>query len=191
MTMRRTSVGAFACLVALAAIGCMPKMTVEDFKAMRPQRPQELELLNAFVGTWQHTGTLNMPMLEDSELETGGSNEAKWGGDGWYLIDSGTFGMGELGEMKATALWAYDAKAKKFRTAWVDSMGGFGTGSVRYNKKTDTWHMRARSRTPHGTTYGKGTTKFVSDNEAEWTWSESALFGLIKVMDMKGTTKRQ
>lgn len=190
MTMRRTLVGAFACLVALAAIGCMPKMTVEDFKAMRPQRPQELEMLNAFVGKWQHTGTLKMSMFED-EVKTSGSNEAKWGGDGWYLVDSGTFGMGEMGEMKATSLWAYDAKAKKFRTAWVDSMGGFGTGTVRYNKKTDTWHMTARSQTPHGTMYGKGTTKFVSDDEAEWTWSESALFGLIKVMDMKGTTKRQ
>ncbi len=32
MTMRKTSVGAFACLVAVSAMGCMPKMTMEEYR---------------------------------------------------------------------------------------------------------------------------------------------------------------
>lgn len=46
----RTATLALACATLT---GCMPKMTVEEMKAAMPQRPAELDHLNAFVGQWE------------------------------------------------------------------------------------------------------------------------------------------
>lgn len=176
--------------VMVMLTGCMPKMTIEQMKAARPQRPAELDKLNKMVGTWEVTGEARMAGL-DEVLETRGTSELKWGGDGWYLIEDNVFTMKGLGEMKAHGTWAYDAKAGKFRTAWLDTMGGIGVGTVWHNEKTDVWHMRAKSHSPFGTTTGKGSHRFIDDNTIEWTWTEYAMGGLFKTMEMKGTSKRK
>ena len=179
-----------ASLAAIVLTGCMPKMTIEDMKAMMPQRPAELDKLNAFAGKWEFTGEAKMAGL-DEVLKTSGTNEANWEGDDWYLVSRGTFTMGELGEMQGLETWTYDAHSKKFRSTWTDSMGSVGTGTAKYNEKTNTWHIKATSHGPFGKSTIRGQVKFIDDNTMEWSWNEYAMGGLINTMEMSGTSRRR
>ena len=93
--------------------------------------------------------------------------------------------------MHGMETWMYDAKSKKYRSTWVDSMGSIGIGEARYKEKTGTWHMRAKGRGPHGKTTMKGTAKLIDANTMEWTWSEHMMGGLMKTMEMTGTSRRR
>ena len=170
--------------------GCMPKMTIEEFKATKPQRPAELDQLNAFAGNWEWEGQAKFAVL-DQVLKITGTSEAEWEGDGWYLVIRNLMDMEELGDMKAVEAWTYDAKTKRFRSTWVDSMGSVATGEAWHDQKTDTWHMRSTSYTPFGKTSMKGTARFIDPDHTEWRWSEYTMGGLVKTMEMWGTGKRQ
>ncbi|RME37332.1 MAG: DUF1579 domain-containing protein [Planctomycetota bacterium] len=174
----------------ILAAGCMPKLDMETLKQMRPQRPAALSRLDAFVGNWQSESEMRMGGL-DEVIRGSGTSEIRWAGDGWFLVERAKWTMGEMGDMEAMGIWAYDAKGKKYRTFWVDTMGGTGVGTARYNEKTKTWHLKAKIRTPFGDSIGKGTTRFPDADTMEWTWREYALGGLMKVSEMKGTSKRR
>lgn len=180
----------FPVFAGLLLTGCMPKMTMEQMKEMMPKRPAELDLLDAFEGTWETTTEMKFAGL-DEVIHGHGTTVAKWGGDKWYLVNHGSFSMGDLGEMKAVETWAYDAKSKVFRTSWVDSMGSTGTGTARRDAKTGIWHMRAVTRGPFGKSSAKGTVKFIDANTNEWTWTEYVMGGLIKTVEMKGTARKK
>jgi len=179
-------------LTACAGIfltGCMPKMTIEELKQMIPPRPAELDLLNDFVGKWESSGEVRFAGL-DEVLKTSSSSEIKWEGDGWYLVEHGNFHMDEFGDMEGLATWVYDSGAKVFRNTWVDSMGGFSVGTAKYDEKTRTWHMKSTNYSSMGKSKGSGTARFVDDDTMEWDYSEHAMGGLIKVMEMTGTGNR-
>ncbi len=169
-------------------VGCMPKMTIDDMKAAMPQRPGELDRLNAFTGKWVAEGTATMAGLAES-LDAKGKNEAKWEGDGWYLVNRGSFSMGELGKIQAIETWTYDTYSKKYRNTWVDSMGSTGMGESRYDEKSKMWHFKATSYGPFGKSTMKGTAEFPDDATMKWTWTESN--GLTKTMEMTGTSRRK
>jgi len=177
---------ALAC-AGLALAGCMPKMTIEEMKAQMPQRPAELDRLDAFAGKWEYTGEATMAML-DEPLKTSGTGESHWEGDNWYLVGRSTFAMEPFGEHQGLETWTYDTHSKKYRSTWVDSMGMTGTGEGTYHADTDTWHMKATSYGPWGKSTMKGWLKFTDPDTMEWEWSEHQ--GLMKVMEMKGTGKR-
>jgi hypothetical protein len=190
MKLWRTCAIATVALTPVFLTGCMPKMTIEDMKAMRPERPAALSKLDRFVGTWQGTGEARFAGI-DEPMTTSGRSEIQWGLDGWMLVEHGTYSMGELGDMNFHSFMTYDIKGRKYRSAWADSMGGYGTGTMRYNEKTDTWHMKAKINSPFGNSTGKGTVRFVDDRTQEWTWNERAFFGLFKVCEMHGTSIKQ
>ena len=97
--------------VAGILTGCMPDMANME---MGPQRPPELEQLNPFVGNW--TGEMEMTMVGSGEvMKATGTSEAKWEGDGWYLVNRMVADMGEAGEMKAIETWVYDQGSRLFR----------------------------------------------------------------------------
>lgn len=179
--------------VAVLATGCMPKMTIEEMKAMMPEgRPAELDRLDAFAGQWDSECTMKMPMLDREEpLKAWGSGESHWNTDKTYLVGDSTFTMEEFGEMYGHETWSYDSKAKLYRSTWTDSMGSTGTGTGRYDEATGVWYMAATSFGPHGKTTMKGTAKFIDDNTMEWTYAEYAMGGLTKTMEMTGTSKRK
>jgi len=178
-------------VVAMAPLtGCMPKMTIEDLKAMKPQRPAELDRLDAFVGTWESTGECTMAGLDET-VKARMTETYRWDGDGWYLVSSGMFSMDEMGDMKGTGVWMYDSKAKKYRMSWVDSMGGMAVGESRYDEKKDTWTMKGSGYGPMGKTTSKAWFKFVDPDTMEWEWSEYGMGGLMKIMSMKGTSRRK
>ncbi len=191
---RQTMYGAvlMAC-VMMGLSGCMPKMTMEDMKQMRPERPAELDKLNAFVGTWQGSGTAKMIGI-DEPMELKGTSETTWEVNNWYLVEHAEYEMGEMGTMKGVGVWSWDSRAKKYRTWWFDDFGGTGTGTITYREACNCWCMSVRGNSPMGSTRGKGCITFKDDETMEWTWQEWPawdLFGLFKFMDMSGTSKRQ
>ena len=171
-------------------VSCVPKMTIEDVKGMRPRRPVGLEKLNAFVGRWQWEGEAELPGL-DRPLKFTGTNRAKLECDGWCLVSREVGYLEELGETHGLATWAYDARRGKFRTTWADSMGSVGTGTAWYDEKTGTWHMRARSSSLSGKASAKGRVKFTDPETMEWQWTEYGRAGLVKTMELTGTSRRQ
>ncbi len=170
--------------------GCMPKMTVEEMKAKTPQRPAELDKLDAFVGRWEFNGEARMAML-DEPLATTGTGETRWDDGKWFLIGNAVFRMQGFDEMRGHETWTYDAHSKKYRSTWVDSMGSTGTGVATHNEKNNTWTMRATSHGSFGKTTMKGCMKIVDDDTMEWCWTEYAMGGLMKTMEMCGTSKRK
>ncbi|MFQ5591412.1 MAG: DUF1579 family protein [Phycisphaerae bacterium] len=189
MMVRVPSALMLASSVSLFIMGCMPKMSIEDMKAMRPRRPPELDKLNAFVGRWQWEGHGKIAGL-DRPLRFTGERETQWEGDGWYLVTREVGNMEGLGESKLMAMWAYDARSRKFRLTWADSMGTIATGTARFDEKANTWHLRATSRSPSGTTVGRGRVRFPNPDTMEWDWTEYAMGGLRKTMELKGTCNR-
>lgn len=169
--------------------GCMPKMTIEDLKAMKPQRPAELKELNAFTGHWTWKGTATMAGL-DQPLTFDGTSDVTWEGDGWYLVSRETGNMQEMGETKGMGTWTYDTHAGKYRTTWVDSMGMVGMGTVKHESGSDVWHVKAKSYGPFGTSTAKGTITFTGPDSMQWSWKEYAFWGLMKVMELDGTGTR-
>lgn len=191
MTMRKNHLQLWVvAATCFAATGCMPKMTLEEMKASQPQRPAELERLNIFVGTWEMTGEMTFAGL-DEPLKTSGTATGKWAGDGWFIVSDSVFRMGELGDMHSHEAWTYDAHSKRYRSTWVDSMGAIASGTAKYDEKTKTWTMRSKSHGPYGGSTGKGSAVIIDDNTMEWQWSEYAMGGLMKVMEMKGTSRRK
>ena len=186
MTLKRM----LALCVPILLTGCMPKMTIEEMKAMSPKRPVELNRLNAFVGEWEVEAEMNFAFL-DQPIESTGSNSAHWAGDNWFLISDGIFSMGELGTMHSHETWTYDTHSKKYRSTWTDSMGGTGIGESRYDEASNTWHMKARANTPFGKSTMNGHVKFLDANTMEWSWNEYMMGGLMKVSSMTGTSRRK
>lgn len=127
----------------------------------------------------------------DEPLKSSGTGEATWDGDGWFLVNRGDFTMDEFGEMHGLETWTYDTHKKVYRSTWVDSMGSVGTGISTYDEETNTWHMKATAHGPFGKSKMKGQVKFVDADTAEYTWAEYAMGGLMKTMEMTGTSRRQ
>ncbi|MFQ5463125.1 MAG: hypothetical protein ACE5E5_10940 [Phycisphaerae bacterium] len=131
-----------------------------------------------------------MAMLEE-ELNSQGTEEMKWEGDGWYLVQRGSYTMGGLGEMKGIGIWYWDFADKKIKNIWVDTMGTMAMGSSKYNEMTGVWHMKSKGRGPWGSSTGAGTMKFTDDDTMEWTWTEWDGLKLVKTMEMMGVSHRK
>lgn len=177
---------ALACL-GLGLTGCMPHMTVAQMKEQMPKRPAELDRLNDFVGNWKADGEAKFAML-DEPLKVTGTSQIEWAGDRWYIVGRATMTMEHFGDTQALETWTYDMHDKKFRSTWVDSMGMTGTGESTRADKDGTWHMTATSYGPWGKSTMTGSMRFTDPNTMEWSWVECQ--GLMKIMEMKGTSKR-
>lgn len=184
------SIVSLACSgVALTVLaGCMPKMTIEQMKEMMPERPAELDQLDAFVGKWQGSGEAHIGGLEDT-LKSEGTMDIHWAGDGWYLVTDSVDEMDEFGKMVGKGLWSWDDQHNRFHTYWVDSMGSTYTGWAKYNKNDNEWHMYAKGRSAMGESTGRGTMRFIDNDTMEWHWKETA--GLMTVFEGHGTSTRQ
>jgi len=190
--MMKSNVRLALMLAPLSAIlpGCAPKITMEDLKAMTPQRPPELAMLKQFEGNWEGTSEMRITGL-DEVLKGKGSSKMSWAADGWYMIENAQYDMGELGTMHGIGIWGYNPNTKKFDMHWFDSHGMHHTGSSTYDASTKTWRMSGGSSGPWGNTVGEGTMTFTDDNTMEWTYQEWDSWKLNKFAEMKGTAKRK
>ena len=166
-----------------------PKMTIEDLKTMRPPRPPELDMLNVFIGRWEWEGEGKIAAL-DEPVRFSGSRESQWEGDGWYLVTREVGNMEGLDESRTLTIWSYDTRAKRFRTAYVDSTGTTMIGTARYNATTNTWYCCATSHGPAGTRSARGHVWFPDPDTMQWDWTEFSMAGLRKSMELTGVCRR-
>jgi hypothetical protein len=167
--------------------GCMPKMTIAEMKAKMPERPTELDRLDAFTGRWHSDGEVKFAML-DEPIRVSGTSEVEWDDSRWFVVSREAFDMEHFGESNELGTLTYDIKAKKYRATWVDSMGMTGMGTTGYNEKTGTWKMKTMCYSPWGKSTLKGWVKFTDADTMEW-WMAKYM-GLMKTMEMSGTSKR-
>jgi len=164
-------------------------MTLEDLRGMRPERPAALDELDRFVGSWAWEGTMKMTGL-DEPLKVSGKSEVKWAGDKWFLQIQESASIQELGNSEGTRIWSYDAKAKKFRSSWVDSMGTTMQGTTWPDEKSGTWQFRTTGYGSFGPSTARGTVRFPDPDTMEWDWQEFVICGLVKTVEITGTSKR-
>lgn len=184
------------CCVVLAGValvvlvGCTPQLTMDDLKAMKPQRPVELDRLNAFAGDWESEAEMTIPGLD--EVITGkGSSSATWECDGMMLVERSDFEMGELGSMSGITVYTWDPKSKVYRAWWFNSWGEFAAGTMRYNEAKKTWKLRAKSKGAMGTALSEMVVECVDENATEWTFTEWDSLRLCKHVEGKGVSTRK
>jgi len=170
--------------------GCMPKMTIEEMKAMKPDRPAELDRLNVLVGEWEHKGISEFKGL-DQPLQSSGTQKIRWEGDKWYLVSENTFTMGELGDMEGMEIWTYDTHSDCFRVVWVGTDGWFSHGRAWYDEGAKQFKIKGTDYSPHGKMSTKGTLTVVDHDTLVWEWEGSVMAGLMEVVEMEGTAKRK
>ena len=186
----RNGLATLSAICLSCAVGCVPRLTIDDMKAMKIERPAETNRLSLFSGKWTSTGTARLAGLED-ELVISGTSHGKWHSDRWYLVNEDVFTLGELGDMKALTVWRWDDRSRRYRSTWFYNDGSTGTGSARYDEKTSTWHLKTKGRGPWGGLKGKGTVTHIDGNTVEWSWREWDGTGLVEIMSFRGTSKRK
>ena len=177
-------------LIVVVLCGCQ-QPSMEDMMKP-PARPAELDQLNAFIGEWDGTAEITMPG-SDKTMTGRGHSVARWAADKWAMIEEYEESGGDEQPTKGLAVWTWDPEDKEFRAFWTGSHGGWGHGSIRYDEKTDTWHMTAHSENPYNgmKTVGEGTVKFPDANTQEWSYTEWGPWKMKKLFEMKGTSHRK
>lgn len=171
-------------------IGCVPNMTIDQMKEMKIVRPPELELLRMFAGKWESTGRAKMAGLEEDLMVTG-TSEGTWHAGRFCLVNEDVFTLGKLGDMKALTVWRWDAKSRVFRSHWTYNDGSAGTGKATFDPLTKTWHYTTKGSGPWCSLKGKGTIKYLDENNVLWEWHEWDGTGLVKIMELKGSSRRK
>jgi hypothetical protein len=169
--------------------GCQqPKMDMAEMMKP-PPRPTELDQLDPLVGRWEGTAEMRIAGM-DKPMTFHGTSTTAWEADRWALVERSEGTMEEGGKYAGLGTWSWDSKARVFRQTWIDNHGGSGSGTATYDASTKTWHMKARSSGPRGSTVGEGTVKLSDSNTMEWNWTEWDSLKLRKMMEMHGTSKR-
>ena len=178
-----------AAAISLVPLGCIPKMTIEQIREFQPEKPQELDRLNMFLGDWETTGTIKLAML-DEPFATSGRNKAAWSLDGHVLEDVADLDMGPFGRVSGKTLWTWDPAMGKYRMWWFDTLGETSEVVATFNERTQTWRMKAAGQKYGRRTSGRGTIRRIDENTLEWTWNEASASGLITFARMRGTSRR-
>lgn len=181
-----------ALTMAAALCGCEDKkMDMADMTA--PPRPAELDRLNDFVGTWKGETKITMFNGKDQVMISEGVNHAEWCCDGRFMVEhfEGTFGEGQA--MTGIGIWTWDEKAGKYRTWWFDSFGSASTGEAEYDEEDGEWELTGKGRNliTGDTTSGEGEIRVLGDNTLEYHFTEWDAWRLKKIMQMKGSSRRQ
>lgn len=179
-------------LTAVALVGCAEPEPMDMQEMQPPPRPAELDRLNCFVGTWEGKYEVKIPGTEEPMTSTGQS-VAKWSLDDMFLIEEGTYDMGDMGTMTMMAIWGWDPQAKKYRTWWFSNWGEASTGTVEYEEEEKTWEMEAKwfDAMSGKMAYGEGETKMVDENTMAWSfkqWDNAMHWGTP--IEMTGSAKR-
>ncbi|MCO6436751.1 MAG: DUF1579 family protein [Phycisphaerae bacterium] len=190
MSVRRISglMLAFGTMVVLT--GCMPKVTMEELKQMRPQRPVELDHLGAFVGTWESEATMTFAGM-DEPITGKGHETMEWACDGWCLLGKGEYEMGDIGKMHTVSIWSYDAKADKYRMYMANDYGETESGMATYDPAEKEWDMWSKARTPHGHMANSGEITMVADGKMQWEFTARDAFWRFKIMEGSGISTKK
>ena len=167
--------------------GCGPSGHDAEMAMKQPERPAELDRLEPWIGRW--TGTGEMKMIGGKVVRTTGNQEYTWDLDRRVMLAKETWNMEGLGPMRGVGIYGYDPVSKKIRSSSYDDWGNVSTALFRYDEKNNMWHMKYNGRGAYGSSSGKGTITMPDRDTINYTFEE--YFGLIKVMEATGTSKRQ
>lgn len=177
-------------LAAVLVTGCaQPKVNLQDMKA--PERPVELDQLDAWAGTWAFTGEMKCAGA-DKPMTCTGTETYAWDVDRRVLVSHSDMTMGDGSKMKGLGLFTWDPVAKNYPGWMFDSWGAMATGYATTDDGGKTWKMKSKGRGPDGAaTVGETTVKIPDANTMEWTFTEWDSWKLNKRMEGQGVSKRQ
>ncbi len=182
-----------ALLVAMLILlqGCAGKIQGADTKNMQPQRPVQLDRLDAFVGQWEGVTETRIRGVDEISRGTLRGNWT-WDCDKWCVVDRSETDLGDDRKRAGVSLWTWDVATQRYRFYWINSAGGTGAGTATYDEGTSTWRTKGRSRSPAGTRNTRGSIRFVDDHTADWVWQEfGGLLRLRKMLEMSGTSRKK
>lgn len=172
------------CLGSLA--GCAQKSA--DMTSMKqPERPAELDRLEPWIGRWEGTG--EMKMIGGQVIKTTGSQEYGWDLDRRVMLARETWGMEGMGPMRGVGFYGYDPIKKAIVSSSFDDWGNVSEGKFKFDPHKNIWHMTYKGHGTMGATTGTGTIVMPDRDTIQWTFEE--YFGLIKVMNASGVSKRK
>ena len=176
--------------IAMLSTACLPRMTIDEIRAMQPPRPVELDRLEILLGDWVNEGEVSVAVLAEP-MRSGGTNHAEWSLDRRTVVGHADLDMGPLGKMTGMSIWSWDPLIKKYRMKWFDSIGETLEAVITYNEATQIWHMKGKGQKFGIKTSGRGTMRRIDDDTLEWTWKEYDAFGIIQLAHMKGISRRK
>jgi|CXWL01.1.fsa_nt_gi hypothetical protein len=174
------------CSIALFA-GCSQQNM--DMSTMKPpERAKELDQLEAFVGTWNTTGEMNMG---GKTIQVTSTETAVWECDKRVLVTRSECNIPDMGKMSSIIVYTYDAKEKEFETHFFDSMGMSAKGEMTWCEKTKTWTMTGKGTNPMTgqMTYWTGNMTMPDSSTMNWDWTSKDGWGHVTESG-KGTAKR-
>lgn len=191
--MKRIAKLSLSCCMLVLTIGCASAFDAESIRSMSPKKTPQLASLSCFEGTWE-TKALTEILCLGQRFDVRGTTENRWEGDGWYLVERGSYDMGEFGTVHEIGIWTWDDKAKRYRTWRFDTFGGTRFGTAKFDEATRTWSLRAKRRSSWGNTIDRGTIKVVDDRTLEWKWEEWSTWDplrLFKMAEFSGTSTKK
>lgn len=194
MTPRRVLSVACLCLAGASIVGCQQKEISMEEAMKPPPRPAELDMLGNWVGNWNGSGDMTMYTKDGPQKMTATYSERiEWIAGSQFLLARSEMNMGEGETMQMAAVFGWDRNEKEFRGWEFMSNGDTSTMEMEYDKEAGHWDMEGRGKNPMTgePTYSQGTMKMVDDNTIEWQFTMWDSWKLKKIMDGKGTSRKQ
>lgn len=194
MTPRKAIGIALSCLTMTLLIGCEQPATSMEQAMKAPPRPAELDMLDKWVGNWNGTGEMTMYTKEGAKPMTATYNERiEWIAGRQFLLSRSEMNMGEGETMQMAGIMGWDKNEQEIHGWNFMSNGDTETMEMEYNQTAGIWEMEGQGKNPMTgqSARSEGTMKMVDDNTIEWQFTMWDSWKLNKVMDGKGTSKKQ
>lgn len=148
-----------------------------DPSAMKPpERPKQLDMLEAFVGNWTMSGEDKMG---DKTTSMTGKFTCAWECDRNVLVEKMECSMGDMGKMSGMIVYSYDSKEKEFETVFFNNMGFTQEGDLSYDEKNKSWNFSGSGHDPMLNQWAKWncTIRFVDSSTMEMTSCTKDMWG--------------
>lgn len=175
-------------------IGCEQQTTSMEQAMKPPPRPAELDMLDKWVGNWNGTSEMTMYTKEGAKPMKATFNEhIEWIAGRQFLLARSEMNMGEGETMQMAGIMGWDKDEQEIHGWNFMSNGDTETMEMEYNQTAGVWEMEGQGKNPMTgqPVRSEGTMKMVDDNTLEWQFTMWDSWKLNKIMDGKGTSKKQ
>ncbi len=156
----------------------------------KPSPPAQMKALDRMVGTWTGTAELVDPPSPDGKPKTfTGAWKTEPVLDGAAVKSAGWFEMPDGEKVHWIEYWCWDARAKKYRTSFINDWAEFGSGWAQDCGRCNGFRVSGRSINAEGMKTRKdGCVILVDDDTTNWWFTAKSRQG---TMTVRGTSKRQ
>jgi hypothetical protein len=133
-------------------------------------RPNELEVLDAFVGTWDAVTVSRPAEWTPKETRMTSVVTRQWILNERFVLDQSVHADGQ----ESLALFGYDPQAREYRTWWFNSEGHRNSSRGRWDSRTRTFSFETK---PDQGRVSRSTIRLLAPDKHEWN---------IKVTDATG-----